>query len=318
MCKKDFMNYGIIDIGSNTVRIVVYEVSGNRFERMFNKKIFVQLIGYVKDGIMTDQGIRKLILCIQELQHAASYFHPVRIVGFATAPFRALKSAGNLVDMTRTVTGLNVEVLTGETEAKLGLIGARHSTGIQDGLFVDLGGGSMEASLLLDGKIRYAQSIDLGCVTLCDRFVSNILPSRAEQKQIKDYVDIKARGFEWLGQARGLSMHCIGGTARALGRIHRTLWDSVIPLNVYRMDIKDIKTVCQTIIGMKTAGIRLMSNQCAGRIFTFVPGAIALWRLGKGAGAADVRFCTYGVREGYLISRIMAKPSLPAAQAPSH
>ncbi len=299
------MNYGIIDIGSNTIRVVVYGVKDGRFECLFNEKQFAQLITFVKDGSMRDEGVRIMITALRKLLHLVSNFKPVKTYCFATAPFRAVKDSDRLSDIIRNFTGLEVEILSGEEEARLGLIGAQYQTGAADGLFVDLGGGSMEASLLKQSEILYTQSIPIGCVNTSSRFVSELLPKDKELKKIKHCLDEEIKKFSWLKQAQGMDMCCIGGTARALGQIHQTLCGSSIPLETYTMEASDLKRVYRDILDMGTEGIKLMSRVCPGRICTFVPGVVMLWRLAKAAGVEKVHLSTYGVREGFLIQRVM-------------
>ncbi len=303
------MNYGIIDIGSNTIRIVVYKITKNRFECLFNKKQFVQLIGYVKNGRMRDEGKRSMILAVKQLAEIAQHFNPKRIDCFATAPFRAVDNADELIGMIKNFTGLKTRVLSGEEEAQLELIGAQYLNGTKTGLFVDLGGGSLEAGLLENGEIKHAQSINIGCVNLTDGFVSGLFPTKQELKRLKTHIDEKLGELSWLHEAAGFRMICTGGTARALGELHQSLTGSTIPLDAYSMDAKEIKSVYKTIIEMETEGLRLISKQASGRIFTFVPGTVALWRIAKTVQAKQVSFSTYGVREGFLIKYILGMAS---------
>lgn len=297
------MKYGIIDIGSNTIRVVVYEITKDGFECIFNKKQFVQLIGYIANGRMRDEGKRSMLFALKQMAEVAAHFRPDRIDCFATAPFRSVGNADELCDMIKTFTGLNVQVLSGEEEARLQLIGASYIHGADDGLFVDLGGGSMEAGLLMDGGIAYAQSIDIGCVNLSSRFVSGLFPSQSELNKLKCYIDKKLSELSWLSEAKGCSMMCTGGTARALCEIHKTLSGSAVPADAYEIDAKEIKLTCKTLMDMDIEGVRLIARHASGRIFTLVPGVVALWRLAKAAKINRVKFSTYGVREGYLINK---------------
>jgi Exopolyphosphatase len=263
------------------------------------------LITYAKNGSMRDEGVRSMVAALRQLLQTASHFRPEKIYCFATAPFRAIADTESLAAIVRNATGLEVETLSGEEEARLGLIGAQYQTGAADGLFVDLGGGSMEASLLKNGRVLHAQSIPVGCVNLSNRFVSGLLPKDKELKKIKHYADEGLFAFSWLSEARGLDMYCMGGTARALGQMHKALRGSALPIEAYAMDAKELKHVYQDVIELQTEGIRLMSRICPGRIYTLVPGAVLLWRLAKAAEVKEARLSTYGVREGYLIQRIL-------------
>ena len=299
------MKYGIVDIGSNTIRIVVYDVTEHHFECLFNEKQFVQLITYVHNGRMHDEGVRNMISVLRQLLRLAAHFHPEAIRCFATAPFRAVEDTIYLTDIIRNFTGLEVETLSGEEEAQLGLMGAQYQTGASDGLFVDLGGGSMEVSLLKDKHILHAQSIPLGCVNISNRFVVDLMPKEKELKKIKRCVDEGLSAFSWLDEAQGLDMYCIGGTSRALGQMHRAFRGIAAEREACVMDALDIRTVYKSVAELGAEGVRMMSRVCPGRIYTFVPGAVMLWRVAKAAGVRKVHLCTYGVREGYLIRRVM-------------
>ncbi len=299
------MRYGIIDIGSNTIRVVVYDITRDGFECIFNKKEFVQLIDYVHNGAMRDEGKRNMLYAVRQLADVAAHFRPERIDCIATAPFRAVNNPAELTGMITAFTGFNVRVLSGEEEARFQMAGARFIHSLDGALFVDLGGGSLEAALMADGGIAHAQSVDIGCVNLSTRFVSRIFPSKQELKRLKAYIDKKLTEIDWLSEAQGQTMVCTGGTARALAEIHKSLCGSSVPADAYEIDAKELKLTCQTLMDMDVEGIRLIARHASGRIFTFMPGAVALWRLAKAAGVSRVKFSTYGVREGYLIDNIL-------------
>lgn len=302
------MNYGIIDIGSNTIRVVVYRVNQNKFECLFNDRLFVQLIGYVKNGTMQEEGIKNLICSLRQLQNLALRFDLKALRCFATAPFRAVRDPAHLKSVVKEFTGLDIDVLDGTEEALLGISGTRRINNITNGLFVDLGGGSVEISLLKEGGVEHTQSIDIGCVNLCNKFVSGVLPGKKELERLKKHIHQRLLEIPWLNEAGGLDMYCIGGTSRALGHIHKAIFGRDVPLNDYLIDTIEIKNVYKFVLESGVEGIRLLSRHCPGRIFTFVPGALVLWKLAKRSGACKVRFNTFGVREGYLIERMLSDP----------
>lgn len=300
------MNYGIIDIGSNTIRIVVYRVNENSFECLFNDRLFVQLISYIKNGVMREEGIKNLIFSLRQLQNMALRFDLRALKCFATAPFRAVKHPEHLQSAVKEFSGLDIDILSGTEEALLGIAGARYLCSAGNGLFVDLGGGSVEISLIKEDAVKYTQSIDIGCVSLCNKFISGVLPGKKESIRLKKYIHERLLEIPWLNEAQGADMYCIGGTARALGHIHKAMLGRDVPLSDYSIDTAEIKNVYKLILESGVDGIRLLSKHCPGRIFTFVPGAMALWKIAKRSGVCKVRFNTFGVREGYLIDRILS------------
>lgn len=301
------MRYGIIDIGSNTIRLVIYKIAGKKLEYLLNEKFFVQLIGHIKGGVMTEEGIQYMLRVLDSLKRLASHHELRGLHCFATAPFRAVNDVQYMKYLVRQHTGLEVDLLSSDEEARLGVVGARYSADVKDGLFIDLGGGSMEASILKGGEIWQTGSVDFGSVTLCNKFVSKIFPSKDEFSEMKDYIDERLQELSWINEAAGMGMYCMGGTARAMGQAHAELHEIDIPLEKYSFPCEEIKTLCKDIWEQGTEGVRMLSKLCPGRIFTFIPGVLLLSRVAKKAQTEDMHFSLYGVREGYLLNKILAK-----------
>ncbi len=300
------VKHGIIDIGSNTVRLLVYQTAGNGFEIIANEKHHIRLIGHVKGGRISDDGMDALLSALCGLQSTAGFLGVDRLHCFATAPFRAVRDAEALTALVHERTGLAPDVLSGEEEARLGVIGARLAAGTDEGLFVDLGGGSMEISLLENGEVLHSVSVDVGSTRLADRFVTRGLPSPKELARIKEKVDAELDALPWLNGAKARDMICMGGTARALFRVHCVLnGREFLETEAEPLDAAETERVYKAILRMGLDGLRLLQKYCSSRIFTFVPGVAALCRTAKKARAKRARLSCYGVREGYLMDRVL-------------
>ena len=138
------MLHGIIDIGSSTVRMAVYDIRGGDIEMLLKKKHVVGLAAYVKDGVMTQAGIDKAVEILKEFTGFLQCFHITRVAAFTTAALRNAKNSKEAVAEIERRTGLKIRVITGDEEAAFDFIGATHAFGHEDGLLVDIGGGSTE------------------------------------------------------------------------------------------------------------------------------------------------------------------------------
>lgn len=303
------MNYGVIDIGSNTIRLVVYKVEEGKIECLLNEKHFVQLIHDIKNGLLNEEGKKNLFHALEDLKKRAEKQGLSTLHCFATAPFRALKEVTNLLVEIKRDIGFDVEVLTRDEEARLGVAGALYLSKVKEGVFVDLGGGSMEVSVVKEGAIWQTGGVDCGSVTLSDKFVSKVFPNKRELVNIREFADNCLEEVSFVESASGMNLYCMGGTARSMGQVHRALFNVDAQQQGYSFDCADIKNVYKTILKNGVEGIRLLTKLCPGRLFTFVPGVAMLHRLAKRAQTAKVYFCSYGVREGYLLNKVLKSKS---------
>ena len=153
------MTYGVIDVGSNTIRLVIYELKENRIESLFSNKNTAGLIGYVNDGELSRKGIRKACDVLNSLQKVAAHAQVEKLYVFATASLRNIANTKEAVEEIEKETGLDIDVISGHDEAVLDFEGAAHAQKLKDGVMVDIGGGSTEVVAFADGKITDAVSL---------------------------------------------------------------------------------------------------------------------------------------------------------------
>lgn len=299
------MNYGVIDIGSNTIRLVIYKVEGEKIEFLLNEKHFIQLIHDIKNGILNEEGRKNLFHALENLKQLAEQQGLTKIYCFATAPFRAIENVSNLLLEIKSALGFDVDVVSRDEEARLGVTGALYASDVKEGVFVDLGGGSMEVSVVKEGAIWQTGGLDYGSVTLSDQFVSDLFPTKRELAHIREFADNCLNEISFLESAAGMNLYCMGGTARSMGQVHRALFHADAQQLGYSFDCSEIKNTYKTILNNGVEGVRLLTKICPGRLFTFVPGVVMLYRLSKRAQTARVYFSKYGVREGYLLNRVL-------------
>ena len=174
------MKCAIIDIGSNTIRLIVYQVDGSQYEKLITKKKMVGLVGYVVEGQMTEQGIRELIKVLHGFCEIVNYIQVDYTYAFATASLRNIMNADEIVEKIYKELQLKIQILSGEEEARLSFAGAMSNHYFSDGCLFDLGGGSTEVVMFSNGKPNYIESLDMGCLNLYKAHVKNILPNKKE------------------------------------------------------------------------------------------------------------------------------------------
>ena len=138
--------YAVIDIGSNSMRLVLYKLADGEPRQMLNSKQPAGLAGYIdKEQQLTPRGVQKAVEVLQRFQAILDSVHPKRVYVFATASLRNIINTQEVLEEIRRICGLEVRVLTGQEEAIFDYFGALRTLNGPDGLLVDIGGGSTEA-----------------------------------------------------------------------------------------------------------------------------------------------------------------------------
>jgi exopolyphosphatase/guanosine-5'-triphosphate,3'-diphosphate pyrophosphatase len=215
----------IIDIGSNSIRLVVYEITEERAYRIIGDyKESARLSQHVHpDGILGAAAIDGIVHILLRFKAISRAFQADTIRAVATAAIRNSANAADIVNSLEQQTGLRVELLSGEEEARLGFAGMIRSIHIQDGFLVDLGGGSTEISLFRGSKLIRSVSFPFGAVNTADlhcregRIAPDSLPS------IRHMIEQALLAEPWIREHPGLSLVGLGGTIRSLCKISQKL-----------------------------------------------------------------------------------------------
>lgn len=296
--------YGVIDIGSNTIKLVVYRITPDgKLQSMMSKKYMIGLANYVdKDGALTETGIRKAIETLLELQHFLESVRVKELYIFATASFRNIINTEEVVTRIISETGWQIDVLSGEGEAGYGYYGLLQERTAVNGLAVDIGGGSTELSFFREGKLVFARSLPIGSLNLYTRYVSRILPKKGEIENIKK--DVRSRLHE-IPVPKGVSpvlLFCEGGTARATQKILRAVYEDHVDPDSYER--KYLKKFLKAYMEDKKECSKILLKTVPERIHTIIPGMTILKTTASYYGCERLITAAGGVREGYLWCRL--------------
>lgn len=305
-------NYGVIDLGSNSVRLVVYEVKDDRravytnkdFRSLLNDKVMAGLAAYVREGTFTQAGIERAASVLKGHLKRAWYFQCKRIDVFATAVLRNCDNSAEAVAALQEAAGTRITLLSARDEAHLGFVGATCDRVIERGTLVDIGGGSTELTRIEDGRDFDDASIGQGSLSSFAAHVRSILPTGPEMDAIA--AELLGRLAE-LPQAeayRAETLFGIGGSVRAAAKmLAQTAGGGARPKTMTPDDVRAILHWCRVD---PDAFAHTALKASAERIHTLVPGCVILLTLFEAFGAERLEVCKYGVREGYLIERMLS------------
>ena len=290
----------IIDIGSNSVRLVVYEGLSRSPAILFNEKILCGLgKGVAKTGALDKIACERAISAIKRFSQICSQTGVGALHILATAAVREAQNGSDFIAEVETICGAKVELLSGAMEAHYAGLGAVCGFHEPDGIVGDLGGGSMELISTGQNSDKIActgVTTPLGGLKLQDSSDDNILQARKIARKELSRINLK-----WPGKNK--CFYAIGGTWRNLARLH--MFDVDYPLDVvhaYKVKAKDYIEFCKRVAKEDLNDFKGIEEISKNRQNLLPFGAVALIETLEKLGAKEVKMSATGLREGYLYS----------------
>ncbi len=299
------MRYAVTDIGANTVRMNIYDVEDGHYERILTQTDTPGLLGYVNNSRMSEEGILKLLATITTFEKFARNVKCDATRYFATASLRGVVNSADVLRVIRDHTGVEIDLISGESEALLSFAGLKLSfSDIRSGIMIDMGGGSTELLGFVDAMAVRAVSLPFGSLSLYHENVEGVIPTKSEIKAIKASVDRAMRDICWLGNYGGTA-YLIGGTGRTAGKLRDMVYCGGTSEPTCRMTTDELKAVYDKIKNPGHEDIAMMLRAAPERIHTIIPGMIAIRRILSAAGITDIVISNTGIREGYLTQKLI-------------
>lgn len=299
------MKYAVVDIGSNTIRLIIYEVSKNgEFQRLMDKKSVAGLRSYVEDGKLSKKGIEKLVSVMSSFEKILKLFDAKTSFVFATASLRNIKNSEDVIKEVKNRTGVEIELLSGEDEAYLGYLGTISEFNLKSGINIDIGGGSTEIISYKEGVVTSSVSLDEGSLSLYMSYVDDITPDEREIDIMSHYikgilstikVDKKYMKKEIVG---------VGGTIRALRNIVEELYPDY---EKNTLKLEELTDLLEKIKNKDKESMHMVLRINPSRIHTLMPGLVILLEIMKKYEEESIKVSDNGIREGYLKWKIQKK-----------
>lgn len=291
----------VIDIGSNSIRLVVYAADTRTPIPVFNEKL---LCGLGRDldrtGRLAEDGIASAMAALPRFIAIADAMGVARIDVLATAAVRDAENGPEFeAEMTRRC-GLAMQVLSGEEEARLSAQGVLSAMPEADGIMGDLGGGSVELVDLSGHASHRYSTLPLGPIRQDLKILAK--PSRAQ-----DRIDAEMAKVDWLSNGKGRPFYAVGGSWRSLARLH--LAHTHYPLHVihhYTIPGDEAVDFARFVARQSPASLARTPGLSRRRVDTLPYAAFLMARLLETMGSSELIFCAYGLREGCLYDRLSA------------
>jgi exopolyphosphatase/guanosine-5'-triphosphate,3'-diphosphate pyrophosphatase len=287
----------VIDIGSNSVRLVVYEGLTRAPTPIFNEKVLAGLGRSVQTtGLLAPDAIATALETLRRFRALCDILQVRRIWAIATAACRDARNGRAFIAQAERICRAPITVLSGKREASLTALGVISGMYKPDGIVGDLGGGSLELVDVHGTHVRSGLTLPLGGLALQD--VSGRSLKKAE-KIVEETLD----DIAMLEEGEGRTFYAVGGTWRALARLH--MWQTGYPFHVmhnYRMPAREVMEFSRLVHRVDTETLSKIEVVNAARRPLLPYAALVMEHLVRVIKPRDVVVSVLGVREGLLYS----------------
>lgn len=311
---REHENAAVIDVGSNSVRLVVYRVDGRAMTPILNEKVMAGLGRDVpRTGLLSEEGVDVALRAAKRFSTLIDALKIEHVFPVATAAVREAEDGPDFVARINKEAGIKLRVLSGEEEAKLSALGVSGGAPDAKGVVGDLGGASLELIEISPKGVGRGETFPLGPLTLMrgDDF---------DYGRISKQVNETLEDTRLLGK-RGGDFYAVGGAWRALGRIDIALKNH--PLGVlhhHRMSRAEVLKVAEAVRRQSKRSLERLEEAAAKRAETLPYAAVVLEHVMQAGQFDRVVLSAFGLREGVLLERMSARalethPLIAAAEA---
>jgi exopolyphosphatase / guanosine-5'-triphosphate,3'-diphosphate pyrophosphatase len=291
----------VIDIGSNSVRLVVYEGLTRSPIPLFNEKVLAGLGREVQSTkLLTKDAVEKACAALKRYRELCEAMGVEKLWAIATAACRDAKNGPAFIAEAQKICGVRIDVLSGKREAELSALGVVSGIHEPDGIVGDLGGGSLELTDVHRTRVKPGVTLPLGGLALQD--ISSKSLKKAERiikEQLAEVSGLKA--------GAGRAFYAVGGTWRALTRLH--MWQIGYPLHVmhgYTISAKEALEFSRLVHRVNPDTLSRIEVVADARRPLLAYAALVLEHLVRVARPRHVVVSALGVREGLLYSMLRA------------
>ncbi|WP_184719288.1 Ppx/GppA phosphatase family protein [Caulobacter sp.] len=285
----------VIDIGSNSVRLVVYRLEGRAIWTVFNEKVLAGLgRDLAKTGRLSPEGVIQTLQALKRFRAVLEAVKPAEVFAVATAAAREAKDGPDFIRRVREETGFSVRVLTGEEEAHYAAVGVLAGAPDAEGVVGDLGGASLELVRLNPTGAGQGVTLPLGPFSLAGPNGGSFDAERV-RRLARERIAPVAADF------RTDTFHAVGGAWRNLALLHMRL--SGYPLHVvhqYQIDAQEALQAARLVAHQSKSSLERIEGMSKKRSETLPYAAVVLETLIEHLQLKRIEISAFGVREGLL------------------
>jgi exopolyphosphatase/guanosine-5'-triphosphate,3'-diphosphate pyrophosphatase len=300
---------GIIDLGSNTTRMVIYEYERDHYFRLEDeiREVVRLREGMGRTNVLRAAAIQRAVNAMRMFKELGDDLGVSDVIIVATSAVRDAVNRESFLARVKAETGWTLRLLSGEEEGRYGALGAVNATCLRDGFVIDLGGGSAQIVEVREGLPGRAASLPLGALRLAELFLS---PDKIRPEQtaaLEAFIREQLQPLEWFHARPGDQLVAIGGAIRNLGKIDQV--KKRYPLSSihgYRLAASDVDAMADQLWRYSLKKRRRVSGLRVDRADIIPAAAIAYKLLLQQGGFDEVTISRPGLREGLFFEHYLS------------
>ncbi len=290
------VRYGVIDIGSNTIRGVVYQTDEYKAIKVEDKLVRSYIMRETVAGKLTENGISRLVVVLNKLKYVLKKSGCKQIDCFATSAMRDLENIESVKEFVSEATDIKINVLSGEEEARCDFVAMRSNIPEHSAIGLDLGGGSGQLVQFEYNRLLFSESYRIGTGRINDKLVSGVIPTREERKKIEFYVKNELSDAKNIFGTRYL--YVMGGSAKAALKLNNRL--NNFSDNSNFLSVEKMEKLCNSIDAEPQRMYELFYDIVKNRADTVVTGIVILKTICKLLEVEGAYVLPCSVRDGYF------------------
>ena len=306
---------GVLDIGSNTVHLLLVDAHYGAAPTPASKmKIPLRLSEHLTaSGDVDDEAVNKLITFIKDGQRLSEDMGATEMMAFATSAIREAGNGEQVLRRLREETGIAVDVMSGEDEARMTFLAVRRWFGWSTGrlLVIDIGGGSLELASGIDEEPDIAVSLPLGAGRLTRSHLDGDPPSAEALRELRRYVRTQVaeatRRIRRVGQPE-----IAAGSSKTLKQLARIAGAAPSSDGIYvrrTLTLRDLQSTVSTLAGMPAEERALIPGVSEGRAEQLIAGVVVAEAVMELLEVSELVICPWALREGVILHRMDGLPS---------
>ncbi|HEY3273647.1 MAG TPA: Ppx/GppA phosphatase family protein [Methanocella sp.] len=301
----------IIDLGSNTTRMLIIETTGSgAYHLIEDDKGVIRLSeDTIPGGEIRPAALRRAIDAIRLFKGICDYHRVTKITAVATAAVRESSNRDEFLGAMFAETAIRFRVLSREEESYYGYLGVINTTDLTDGLIMDVGGGSIELTVVEGRKPVETTSIPWGALNLSVRFLDRDRPTKSQLEELESFVKGKLQAIPWIESRKGGQLFGIGGTIRTIARMSQRFGNYPFDeLHNYAMAPADVAKVYDRLSGTTLEERRDLPGLSRDRADIIIGGMAAANTIIKTLKVSQVRVSSAGLRDGVFFQNYFKEP----------
>lgn len=302
------MKLGILDMGTNSIHLVLVEIGKDLSIQVIDRAKETTRLGDTsfQDGYLSETAIHRGISAVRRFKKLADIHGVAKLKAVATSAVREAVNGGDFLEMIEQETGISVDVITGDEEARLIYLAVKHSIPFAKGrpsLIVDIGGGSVEFIIADDAGVKHCWSLKLGTLRLKGEFLKNDPPSKKELQKLDDHIRDEIAPVLKKAKAMGVKT-LIGTSGTLMNLVTMAHWldasDAIEMPNNFRIRPRPLRDLHDILLKADRKDRQRIKGIDPTRVDIILPGSAVVDALLDELDIEEVVLCDEAIREGVV------------------